>query len=165
LWRDSRATSSGKQFPFATKGSEPRLSRMYPSELAYRRHKARCLPKVVCFGYPSVSYVKFSLTPCEVLHLLGKRPWRIVGSVASAPTVGIAIMNELNGASNRLPKILRDIRFTFAALAAGSRVVSMADNREVITGLAARAASIYGRFPQQILGQLSRPDSKLPSQK
>lgn len=57
---------------------------------------------------------------------------------------GIAFMNVLKGLANRLPQILRDIRFAFAALAAGSRVVSMADNREVIADLAASAASIYG---------------------
>jgi hypothetical protein len=54
-------------------------------------------------------------------------------------------MNELNSYANRFPKILRDIRFAFAALAAGSRIVSMADNRVVIADLAARAASIYGK--------------------
>ena len=75
-----------------------------------------------------------------------------MGSVASTLTAGIAIMNELKGFANRLPKILRDIRFAFAALAAGSRVVSMADNREVIADLAARAASIYGRIPHQVNG-------------
>jgi hypothetical protein len=75
-----------------------------------------------------------------------------VGSVASTLTAGIAIMNELNGFANQLPKILRDIRFAFAALAAGSRVVSMADNREVIADLAASAASIYGRIPHQVNG-------------
>jgi hypothetical protein len=53
-------------------------------------------------------------------------------------------MNELNGYANRFPKILRDIRFAFAALAAGSRIVSMADNRAVIADLTARAACIYG---------------------
>jgi hypothetical protein len=53
-------------------------------------------------------------------------------------------MNELNSYANRFPKILRDIRFAFAALAAGSRIVSMADNRGVIADLAARSASIYG---------------------
>ena len=71
-------------------------------------------------------------------------------SVASTLTAGIAIMNELKGFANRLLKILRDIRFAFAALAAGSRVVSMADNREVIADLAASAASIYGRIPHQV---------------
>jgi hypothetical protein len=75
-----------------------------------------------------------------------------VGSVALTLTAGIAIMNELNGFANRLPKILRDVRFAFAALAAGSRVVSMADNREVIADLAASAASIYGRIPHQVDG-------------
>ena len=94
----------------------------------------------------SGSHVKFSLTTCELLDLLGERPRCIVGSVASTLTAGIAIMNELKGFANRLPKILRDIRFAFAALAAGSRVVSMADNREVIADLAASAASIYGRM-------------------
>jgi hypothetical protein len=61
-------------------------------------------------------------------------------------------MNELNGFTNRLQNILRDIRFAFAALAAGSRVVSMADNHEVIADLAASAASIYGRIPHQVNG-------------
>lgn len=61
-------------------------------------------------------------------------------------------MNESSGFANRLQKILRDIRFAFAALAAGSRVVSMADNREVIADLAASAASIYGRIPHQVNG-------------
>jgi hypothetical protein len=75
-----------------------------------------------------------------------------VGSVASTLTAGIAIMNELKGFANRLPKILRDIRSAFAALAAGSRVVSMADNREVIADLGASAASIYGRIPHQVHG-------------
>jgi hypothetical protein len=75
-----------------------------------------------------------------------------VESVASTLTAGIFIMNESKGFANRLPKILRDIRFAFAALAAGSRVVSMADNREVIADLAASAASIYGRIPHQVNG-------------
>ena len=65
---------------------------------------------------------------------------------------GIAFMNALKNLANRLPQILRDIRFAFAALAAGSRVVSMADNREVIADLAASAASIYGRIPRQVNG-------------
>jgi hypothetical protein len=59
-------------------------------------------------------------------------------------------MNELNGDANRFPKILRDIRFAFAALAAGSRTVSMADNRGVVADLAARAASIYGKGASRI---------------
>jgi hypothetical protein len=75
-----------------------------------------------------------------------------VGSVASTLTAGIAIMNELSSFANRLQNILRDIRFGFAALAAGSRVVSMADNREVIADLAASAASIYGRIPHHVNG-------------
>ena len=54
-------------------------------------------------------------------------------------------MNELNSYANRFPKILRDIRFAFAALAAGSRIVPMADNRGVIADLAGYAASIYGK--------------------
>ncbi len=61
-------------------------------------------------------------------------------------------MNELSGFASRMQKILRDIRFAFAALAAGSRVVSMADNREVVADLAASAASIYGRIPHQVNG-------------
>jgi hypothetical protein len=73
-----------------------------------------------------------------------------VGFVASTLTAVIAIMNELNSFANRLQKILRDIRFAFAALGAGSRVVSMADNREVIADLAASAASIYGHIPHQV---------------
>ena len=56
-------------------------------------------------------------------------------------------MNALRALANRLPQALRDIRFAFAALAAGSRVVSMADNHEVIADLAVNAASIYGRIP------------------
>jgi hypothetical protein len=97
-------------------------------------------------------HVKFSLTTCELLYLLGERPRCIVGSVASTIKAGIAIMNELSGFAIRLQRILRDIRFAFAALAAGSRVVSMADNREVIADLAASAASIYGRIPHQVNG-------------
>jgi hypothetical protein len=61
-------------------------------------------------------------------------------------------MNELSGFANRLRKILLDIRFVFAAMAAGSRVVWMADNREVIADLAASAVSIYGRIPHQMNG-------------
>jgi hypothetical protein len=61
-------------------------------------------------------------------------------------------MNELNSYANGFPKILRDIRFAFAALAAGSRIVSMADNRGVITDLAARAASIYGKRASRAVG-------------
>jgi len=53
-------------------------------------------------------------------------------------------MNESSSFANRFPEILRDIRFAFAALAAGSRTVPMGDNRGVIADLAARAASIYG---------------------
>jgi len=59
-------------------------------------------------------------------------------------------MNELNSYANRFQKILRDIRFAFAALAAGSRIVSMADNCGVIADLAARAASIYGKSASRI---------------
>jgi hypothetical protein len=59
-------------------------------------------------------------------------------------------MNESNSYANRFPKILRDIRFAFAALAAGSRIVSMADNRGVIADLAARAASIYGKGTSRV---------------
>jgi len=54
-------------------------------------------------------------------------------------------MNELSSFANSLARLLRDIRFAFAALAAGSRTVSMGDNREVIADLATRAASIYGK--------------------
>jgi hypothetical protein len=56
-------------------------------------------------------------------------------------------MNELSSHASPFWSILRDVRFTLAALAAGSRVVSLADNREVIADLAARAASIYGNAP------------------
>jgi hypothetical protein len=73
-----------------------------------------------------------------------------MGSVASSLTAGTAIMNELNRNANRFPKILRDIRFAFAALAAGSRIVSMADNRGAIADLAARAASIYGKSAARV---------------
>jgi hypothetical protein len=59
-------------------------------------------------------------------------------------------MNELNSYANRLQIILREIRVAFAALAAGSRIVSMADNRGVIADLAAQAASIYGRGSSSI---------------
>jgi hypothetical protein len=59
-------------------------------------------------------------------------------------------MDELSAYANRFQIILRDIRFAFAALAAGSRIVSMADNRPVIADLAARAASIYGRGGSRI---------------
>ena len=100
----------------------------------------------------SGSHVKFYLTICELLYLLGERPRCIVGSVASTLTAGIAFMNELNGFAIRLQNILRDIRFAVAAMAAGSRVVSMADNREVIADLAASVASIYGRIPHQVNG-------------
>ena len=72
-------------------------------------------------------------------------------------------MNELNGLAVRLPKVLRDIRFAFAALAAGSRTVSMADNSDVIADLAARAACIYGRIPQHVNGPLGGADSRLRS--
>ncbi len=54
-------------------------------------------------------------------------------------------MNELSSYANRVQIIVREIRFAFAALAAGSRIVSMADNRGVIDDLAARTASIYGK--------------------
>ncbi len=60
------------------------------------------------------------------------------------------MMTELNSFANRLQEVLRDIRFAFAALGAGSRIVSMADNREVIADLAASAASIYGGIPHQV---------------
>jgi hypothetical protein len=53
-------------------------------------------------------------------------------------------MNQSSPFANRLARILRDIRFAFAALAAGSRTVPMGDNRAVIADLAAREASIYG---------------------
>jgi len=56
-------------------------------------------------------------------------------------------MNELKSHANTFSSILRDVRFVFAALAAGSRIVPLADNREVIANLAARAASIYGNAP------------------
>ena len=118
-------------------------------ETQMRRH---CFKHTQCTErQPVISggHVKFSLTTCELLALLGERPRCTVGSVASTLTAGIAIMNELKGFANRLPQILRDIRFAFAALAAGSRVVSMADNREVIADLAASAASIYGGIPHQ----------------
>jgi hypothetical protein len=59
-------------------------------------------------------------------------------------------MSELNRYANPFPKILRDIRFAFAALAAGSRVVSMADNRGVIADLTASAASIYGKGASRV---------------
>jgi hypothetical protein len=59
-------------------------------------------------------------------------------------------MNESNGFANRIPKILRDVRFGFAVLASGSSVVSMADNRAAIADLAAPAAFIYGRSPHQV---------------
>ena len=121
-------------------------------ETQMRRHRSKHTHCAQRQPVISGSHVKFSLTTCELLDLLGERPRCIVDSVASTLTAGIAIMNELKGFANRLPKILRDIRFAFAALAAGSRVVSMADNREVIADLAASAESIYGRIPHQVNG-------------
>jgi hypothetical protein len=84
------------------------------------------------------------------LHLLPEPARRILHPFDPFLTVGTGIMNELNTSANGFPKFLRDIRFTFEALAAGSRVVPMADNRWLITDLAARAGSIYGKAPRRV---------------
>jgi hypothetical protein len=39
---------------------------------------------------------------------------------------------------------MRAFKFAFAALAAGSRVVPLGDNSQLVRDLAAHAASIYG---------------------
>jgi hypothetical protein len=43
-----------------------------------------------------------------------------------------------------LTNFLRDLKFTLAALAIGSRTVPLADNRQLVRDLAARAACLYG---------------------
>jgi hypothetical protein len=60
------------------------------------------------------------------------------------------IMNEMNSHTNGFPEFFRDLKFTLAAFAAGSRVVPMADNRRVIADLTARAASIYGKDASRV---------------
>jgi hypothetical protein len=40
-------------------------------------------------------------------------------------------------------RFLRELRFALAALEIGSRTVSLADNRELIRDLSARAAALY----------------------
>lgn len=58
-------------------------------------------------------------------------------------------MNEIDQIANfrhgagRAAQLLRDIRFIFAALAAGARTVPLGDNRESVRLLAARAACLY----------------------
>jgi hypothetical protein len=69
-------------------------------------------------------------------------------------------MNELKSHESPFSSVLRDVRFVFAALGAGSRIVPLADNREVIADLAASAASIYGNAAsaRQVNGRPTRPD-------
>jgi hypothetical protein len=60
------------------------------------------------------------------------------------------IMNEFDQIANckhnagRGANLLRDLKFVFAALAAGARTVPLGDNREPVRLLAARAACLYG---------------------
>jgi hypothetical protein len=43
-----------------------------------------------------------------------------------------------------LKNVLRELNFVLSALAIGSRTVPLADNRELVQDLAARAARLYG---------------------
>jgi hypothetical protein len=43
-----------------------------------------------------------------------------------------------------LTNFVRQVKFTLSALAIGSRTVGLADNRELVRDLAARAACLYG---------------------
>jgi hypothetical protein len=55
-------------------------------------------------------------------------------------------MNELQTTSTirYLQNFVRALKFTLAALAIGSRTVPLADNRQLVRDLAARAACLYG---------------------
>jgi hypothetical protein len=44
---------------------------------------------------------------------------------------------------SRFGRFLRELRFALAALEIGSRTVPLADNRELIRALSARAAALY----------------------
>jgi hypothetical protein len=46
--------------------------------------------------------------------------------------------------------LLRDFKFTLAALAIGSQTVALADNRQLVRDLAARAATLYGDSKEKL---------------
>jgi hypothetical protein len=43
-----------------------------------------------------------------------------------------------------LKNVLRELKFVLSAMAIGSRTVPLADNRQLVRDLAARAACLYG---------------------
>ena len=57
-------------------------------------------------------------------------------------------MNKLQTAAAAprpyLTNFVREVKFTLSALAIGSRTVPLADNRQLVRDLAARAACLYG---------------------
>jgi hypothetical protein len=70
---------------------------------------------------------------------------RTAASVAAVATV-IEPNDSIAGRSaGRATGLVRALKFAFAALAAGSRVVPLGDNSQLVRDLAARAASIYGK--------------------
>jgi hypothetical protein len=51
--------------------------------------------------------------------------------------------STLSALSRHLRQFWRELQFTLAALEIGSRAVGLADNRQLVRDLAARAASLY----------------------
>jgi hypothetical protein len=48
--------------------------------------------------------------------------------------------------------LVREFKFILAALAIGSQTVPLADNRQLVRDLAARAAGLYGETPAKLTG-------------
>jgi hypothetical protein len=46
--------------------------------------------------------------------------------------------------------LLRDFKFTLSALAIGSQTVALADNRQLVRDLAARAVTLYGGSEEKL---------------
>ena len=55
------------------------------------------------------------------------------------------LLSAVAATTRRSWRLLRDVKFALAALEIGSRTVPLADNRQLIRDLSARAAALYER--------------------
>ncbi|HWJ34248.1 MAG TPA: hypothetical protein VNR70_03235 [Steroidobacteraceae bacterium] len=105
-------------------------------------------------GFQEIAIGLLQLSHPETFVSIGKQNATAAEMPASLPSVSasepaLAPVVEPNHSVarrsvGRAASLMRAFKFAFAALAAGSRVVPLGDNSQLVRDLAAHAASIYG---------------------
>jgi hypothetical protein len=84
------------------------------------------------------------LTHPEMFIPLRKQGAGAAGTPESGCRVQAPAGEPLKYREGRVARILRAMKFTFTALAIGSRTVPLADNSQLLRDLSAHAACLYG---------------------